>query len=126
MLSDQAEVDSAQSGILPGRIGRRCRDVDDGLTEAFTFPRTRNINSLSLLLPPLPLFDLPSTLPPQFLFYRIHTPVAIPGSATMISARSFIAPARQCLRTTRVSPSLASPVSQVFPGLIVRLTRMAN
>ncbi|KAI9923800.1 NAD-dependent isocitrate dehydrogenase [Aspergillus wentii] len=30
----------------------------------------------------------------------------------MISARTFIAPARQCLRTTRVSPSVVSPFSQ--------------
>ncbi|GFF30093.1 isocitrate dehydrogenase [NAD] subunit 2, mitochondrial [Aspergillus udagawae] len=31
----------------------------------------------------------------------------------MISARNFVAPARQCLRTTRVSPGFASPLSQL-------------
>jgi hypothetical protein len=37
----------------------------------------------------------------------------IRGAITMISARNFVAPARQCLRTTRVSPGFASPLSQL-------------
>lgn len=94
--------------------------------------------STSLSLSPLSSFSsllssLLLTTPPNsfFLFHPWPFDVDLGDFITMIAARNFVAPARQCLRTTRVSPRIASPFSQVTyrplssttsPGRILVLT----
>lgn len=70
-----------------------------------------------------PSHRIPPSSPPSsllhtlsFLFSPAFDAGARPGSpSTMLSARNFIAPARQCLRASRVAPSSVSPFLQVTP-----------
>lgn len=100
-------ADGGKGGIQQvGRIGRR---TQSGLRPPGSLAFFPISSSSSSFFSPSPLCSQ-SLLPDQPLIF-LWRPF------TMISARAFAAPARQCLRRVRAAPSGVSPFSQVAHSL---------